>query len=207
MPSKYLITFAHKSNHDLFKAALIAPNTRVRTRRKMFTKKSLGIVSIVALVMMASLTGCSKETSGLNETPEVVETPVPELALDFGTPLDIGSGVKVTVSTPESFRPGPYASNFVKGQVANRFTVQISNGGTTDFDVTQFAITSASAAGSCIDVLDGDNGIAGAPTDPLAVGADVTFNYAIACNAKVGDSLNISLSSSDVILALSGTLK
>jgi hypothetical protein len=173
----------------------------------MSTKKSIGIISIITLVLFASLTGCSKKTSGLNETPDVVETPIPELALDFGSPLDIGNGVKVTVSTPESFKPGPYASNFVKGQVANRFTVQISNGGTSDFDVTQFAITSASSEGSCIDVLDGDNGIAGAPTDPLAVGADVTFNYAIACNAKVGDSLNISLSSSEVVLALSGTLK
>jgi len=173
----------------------------------MSTKKSIGIVSIITLVLLASLTGCSQKTSGLNETPEVVETPIPELVLDFGSPLDIGNGVKVTVSTPESFKPGPYASNFVKGQVANRFTVQISNGGTTDFDVTQFAITSSSAERSCIDVLDGDNGITGAPTDPLAVGADVTFNYAIACNAKVGDPLKISLSSADVILALNGTLK
>ncbi|CAB4749244.1 unannotated protein [freshwater metagenome] len=173
----------------------------------MFTKKSVGIISVITLTLIASLTGCSEKTSGLNETPEVIETPIPELALDFGSPLDIGSGIKVTVSTPESFTPGPYASNFIKGQVADRFTVQISNGGTNDFDVTQFTITSSSADGSCIDVLDGDNGIAGAPTDPLVVGADVTFNYAIACNAKVGDPLKISLSSPDVVLALNGTLK
>jgi hypothetical protein len=176
----------------------------------MFTKKSLGTVSIISILTLASLTGCSQKKTEISESPVPAQTPVaqtPELALEFGSPLDIGNGITVTVSTPKAFTPSPYASNFVKGLISDRFTVQISNGGTSDFNVNQFAITSSSAERSCIDVLDGDNGITGAPTDPLVVGAAVTFNYAIACNTKIGEPLKISLTSPDVVLVLNGTLK
>ncbi|MSW75025.1 MAG: hypothetical protein F2814_06920 [Actinobacteria bacterium] len=176
----------------------------------MFKKKTISTISVIALVALVSLTGCSKKTPGLNDTPaptETVETQAPEVALDFGSPLDLGNGIKVTVSTPEAFTPGAYASNYVKGQVANRFAIDISNGGTAEFDVTQFVITSSTDGTSCVDVLDGDNAIMGAPTDPLAAGTDVTFNYAIACSAKVGAPLKISVSVGDTLIALNGTLK
>ncbi|CAB4916685.1 unannotated protein [freshwater metagenome] len=115
--------------------------------------------------------------------------------------------MSVTITQPRSFKPGDYASNFVPGQVANRFEVSIENGGTTDLDVTQFIITSTSNGQSCVDVLDGDNGIDGSPTEPLAAGGKLSFNYAIACNSKVGDEYKISVTAGASLVGLTGTLK
>ena len=40
---------------------------------------------------------------------------------------------------------------------------------------------------------DADNGFAGAPGEPLAVGASVDFKWGISCPSKAGDDLKITL--------------
>ncbi len=178
----------------------------------MFSKTTTTKISVLTLAALLAVTGCAKKTPGLNDSPsaapsESAVTQAPEVTLDFGTPLDLGNGIKVTLSQPVSFVPGVYASNFVKGEVANRFEVSIENGGTSDLDVTQFIITSSSNGEPCVDVLDGDSGINGAPTDPLAAGASVKFNYAIACHAKIGAQYKISVTAGASLVGLTGTLK
>ncbi len=136
----------------------------------------------VALLLVIGLTGCGKEEStGLNTNPGDTEN--------------------------TSFTPGEFASNFQKGMVANKFEVTIENVGATELDLSGISITPASGQSTCTDILDGDNNINGAPTDPIAAGSSATFSYGVGCLAKVGEPLDLSVSIGDQVVSVSGTLK
>ena len=68
-------------------------------------------------------------------------------------------------------------------------------------------IAMTSGIDTCVDILDGDNNINGAPTEPLAAGASATFTYGVGCIAKAGAPLDLTVSLNDAVVAVAGTLK
>ena len=166
----------------------------------------------VALLLVIGLTGCGKEEqTGLNTNPgdtsEFVDEAVVTATTGFGAPLNLGTDAVVTFVENTSFTPGEFASNFQKGMVANKFEVTIENKGATELDLSGISITPASGQSTCTDILDGDNNINGAPTDPIAAGSSATFSYGVGCIAKVGDPLDLSVSIGEEVVSVSGTLK
>jgi hypothetical protein len=85
--------------------------------------------------------------------------------------------------------------------------VTVVNGGANALDLATVSISAKSGTNTCVDVLDGDNGINGAPTETLKPGATVTFAYGIACLAKIGDPLELTASFDGSVVEVTGTLK
>lgn len=174
--------------------------------------KTLIRTSAVALLVVLGLTGCGKDSkAGQNTNPGDVSEFVDEAAVTattgFGAPLSLGSNAVVTFAENVSFKPGDYASNFQKGMVANKFDVTIENKGTEELDLSGISITPSSADSTCVDILDGDNNINGAPTEPIAAGTSTTFTFGVGCIAKVGEPLDLSVSIGDDVVSVTGKLK
>ncbi|NBV66373.1 MAG: hypothetical protein EBR75_04760 [Actinobacteria bacterium] len=173
-------------------------------------KKSLAALSAAAIVVASlSLTACGNKAP--KELPAAqAETLVKETEttakVEFNSPLDLGDGVSITVSTPASFTPTIFASNFIKGQVANVFDIAIKNGGTKELDLSILSLSVESGTAFCAEVLDGDSGINGAPLDPVAAGATASFKYGIGCDAKKGAPLNLKITLGSNVIAVDGTL-
>lgn len=166
------------------------------------------LISIpLALTMLVGCGGGDKAAQTSESAPANQETVAPSITTSFGTPLDLGNGISVTLGEPGSFTPGKFASNWVKGQVANKFNVTIKNGGASELDPATVLITALAGNKNCVDVLDGDSNINGQPTEMLAAGAQVSFIYGLACDAKIGDPLNLSVAINDKVIAVNGKLK
>ncbi len=153
-------------------------------------KKTLTVVAVISALV---LTGCGKKANDAvsTTTPTPSESATAAASGGFGSPVTLGGGISVTISAPTSFKPGNFASNYLPGQAANVFDVSLKNGGTTAIDPTTIVLAANSGTNTCTDVLDGDNGVAGAPTDPIAAGATATFKFAIGCDAKAGAPLHV----------------
>ena len=172
-------------------------------------KKSLAALSVSAIVLATlSLTACGnkapKELPASETT--VVEEAEATATIGFDSPLDLGNGVSITVSTPTSFTPTIFASNYIKGQVANVFSVDVKNGGTADLDLSVLSLVVESGTAFCSEVLDGDSGITGAPLEAVAPGASKSFKYGIGCDAKKGAPLNLKITLGTNVIAVDGTL-
>ena len=156
-------------------------------------KKLIGIIAISAIALTAC--GGSKTASSSSSTSTATDAAsAPAATGGLGSALDLGAGVSLTLSAPVTFTPGHFATNYLAGQVANTFDVTVKNGGSAALDPSTILIQTGSGANTCTDVLDGDNGIAGAPTDPIAAGTSISFKFAIACSAKSGEPLHVSVS-------------
>lgn len=163
----------------------------------------LGLVAIAL-----ALTACGGNTATTTDTTDnvdVTETTA-ATAADFAAPIDLGQGVSITISQPAAFTPGAFASNYIPGQTADLVTIDVENAGSTALDLSTILFTPTSAGNFCADLLDGDNGINGAPTEPVAAGASVSFKYAVACDAKVGDPLELAVAYGDTSVSLAGKL-
>ena len=174
--------------------------------------KKIAGVFCLAILASTALTGCAKKDLGLNSSEvenntALVETEVPVAAVGFGSSLDLPNGIKLTFTEPVHFTPTKFASNYQKPQIPNKFEVAVVNGGTTALDLATISFAAKSGTNTCVDVLDGDNGITGAPTDSLKSGGNVTFTYGIACFAKIGDPLELTATFDGSVVAVSGTLK
>jgi predicted small lipoprotein YifL len=173
-------------------------------------KKSLAALSAAALVVASlSLTACGNKAPKelpASETKVLVEEAAPTATIGFDSPLDLGDGVTITVSSPSAFTPTIFASNFVKGQVANSFNIDVKNGGTKALDLSVLSLIVESGKAFCAEVLDGDSGITGAPLDPIAAGASTSFKYGIACSAKKGAPLNLKITLGTNVIAVDGTI-
>jgi hypothetical protein len=168
-------------------------------------KKSL--IALAALTISTTLlTSCGGSSKEAAPEAVVEETQAPVATIAFGSPLDLGAGLKITLSNPEKFTPGKYASNYIKGQVANKFTVTVNNAGSADLDPTTIVISSTAGGKNCVDVLDGDAGIEGAPSELVKAGSTITFIYGVACEAKAGDPLNLTVSLGNDLVAVDGKL-
>ena len=162
-------------------------------------------LGIVALALLLSACGSGSETAS-SDVPDATESTTAAVAASFAAPVDLGNGVSITISEPASFTPGDFASNYLPGQTADLFTVDITNSGADALDLSTITLSAMSGANVCMDVLDGDNGINGAPTDPVAPGATSSFKYGIACDAKAGDDLAITVAVGETNIALKGAL-
>lgn len=168
-------------------------------------KKSLTVVLVIGALV---LTGCGKKNDNASATPSetATATSAPTASGGFGSAIAVGSGVSLTVSAPKAFTPGNFASNYLPGQAANVFDVTLKNGGTTAIDPTTISFAASSGANTCTDVLDGDNGVTGAPTDPIAAGATSNFKFAIGCDAKAGAPLHFDITVGTSTAAIDGKL-
>lgn len=164
---------------------------------------------IVALASALALTGCAnskKDAVSNGDNDDLVTGSTATTGAGFDKPLDLGDGISVTIGTPETFTPGTFASSFLPGQVANVLAVEIDNAGTAEIDPNNISFDSESGENTCTGVLDGDNGVSGAPTDPIAAGATASFKIAVGCDAKVGDPLRVSVSIGAVSVAADGKI-
>lgn len=170
-------------------------------------KKSIVLLSVIAVATF-SLTGCGNKTPKALPASEqiVVEEAEATATIGFDTALDLGEGISITVSTPKAFTPTIFASNFIKGQVANVFSVDVKNAGTTDLDLSVLSLAVESGTAFCAEVLDGDSGINGAPLEAVAAGASATFKYGISCDAKKGVPLNLKITLGSNVISVDGTL-
>jgi hypothetical protein len=155
-------------------------------------KKSLIVVTVIGALV---LTGCAKKSDSGTTRPSPTPTTstAPTATGGFGTPLTLTGGVSLTISAPAKFVPGNFASNYLPGQAANVFDVTVKNGGTVAVDPTTISFAAKSGPNTCTDVLDGDNGVSGAPTEAIAAGATSTFKFAIGCDAKAGAPLHFDI--------------
>jgi len=172
-------------------------------------KKSLAALSVAAIfVASLSLTSCGNKTPKERPASEqtVVEDVKATATIGFDSPLDLGGGVSLTVATPASFTPTIFASNYIKGQVANVFSMNVTNGGTADLDLSTLSLVVESGTAFCSEVLDGDSGINGAPLEALAAGASTSFKYGVSCDAKKGAPLNLRITFGSNVIAVEGTL-
>lgn len=168
-------------------------------------KKSLTVVLVIGALV---LTGCGKKNDNASASPSetATATAAPTASGGFGSAIAVGSGVSLTVSSPKAFTPGNFASNYLPGQAANVFDVTLKNGGTAAIDPTTISFAASSGANTCTDVLDGDNGVTGAPTDPIAAGSTSNFKFAIGCDAKAGAPLHFDITVGTSTAAIDGKL-
>jgi predicted small lipoprotein YifL len=170
-------------------------------------KKTLTMISVIMLAGL-SLTACGNKTpKALPASEQSVGAKAEVTAtIGFDTPLDLGNGVSLTVSVPTSFTPTIFASNYLKGQVANVFSMNVTNGSSADLDLSTLSLVVESGSAFCSEVLDGDSGINGAPLESLAAGASTSFKYGVACDAKKGVPLNLKITFGSNLIAVAGTL-
>lgn len=172
-------------------------------------KKRLTLPMVLALVSALALAGCSSKkddatSDGSNDA--LVQDTTASKSGAFGAPLTLGNGVTLTISAPSTFTPGQFATNYVIGQSANVFDVTVKNAGSVELDLSTISFQAMSGTNNCVDVLDGDNGLTGTPTDPVTSGSESTFKFGIACDAKSGDPLNLTVSIGDSVVAVDGKL-
>ncbi|MFZ2227243.1 MAG: hypothetical protein WA090_00740 [Candidatus Nanopelagicaceae bacterium] len=167
-------------------------------------KKTLIAITLVAGL---ALTGCGKKADTVaTPTESATPTPTATVSNSFGSPITLGEGITVTISKPATFTPGQFASNYLPGQAANVFTATIKNESGSEVDPSTISLVASSGSNTCTDVLDGDNGISGAPTEPIATAGEVDFKFAIGCDAKSGQPLHIDITIGSNTAALDGTV-
>lgn len=169
-------------------------------------KKGLVVIALAGALALAGCSGAKKDASSSATNQELVSGTTATAGAGFDKPLDLGTGVTVSIGAPKTFKPGTFASNYRPGQVANVLAVEIKNAGTAELDPNSISFLSNSGANNCTDVLDGDSGVSGAPTDPIAAGATASFKIAVGCDAKVGDPLTVSVTIGATSVAVDGKL-
>ena len=174
---------------------------------KKFSRKQWIIIAVVVLIGGAILRSV---TNGGSDAPvdaaALVQEEAPVATIAFDSPLDLGGGVFVTVSSPSRFSPTTFMTNIdQKPKTSNSFEVIIKNGGKTPLDFTTVSLQAASGANVCFDVL-GDLDINGAPTDALKAGSEVSYKYGVGCQAPVGDPLTLTVRIGDVKVQVDGKL-
>ena len=175
---------------------------------KKLTRKQwilVGVVAVVALSILRSVTNGGGAQIPADKTTLVEET-APVATIAFDTPLDLGGGIFVTVSSPTRFTPTQFMTNIdQKPKSANQFNVTIKNGGKTPLDFTSVVLVAESGSNVCFDVL-GDLDITGAPTTPLAAGATATYAYGVGCQAAAGDPLSLTVQIGESKVAVEGKI-
>lgn len=171
------------------------------------------ITQLVVLGVISTLviSACGKKDSGLNTNPGdasvYTDAAAPTVTTGFGAPLDLGKELTITFEENAPFTPGAYASNYQKGMVTNKFDITVQNKTSKPLDLATMAISMKSGSDTCVDILDGDNNINGAPTAAVAAGASATFTYGVGCLAKKGAPLELAATLGADVVGVTGTLK
>ncbi|MBC7462897.1 MAG: hypothetical protein H7227_01400 [Actinobacteria bacterium] len=169
-------------------------------------KKGLIVVALASALALTGCAGAKKEATSNGNNDDLVTGTTSTTGAGFDKPLDLGAGITVTISAPKTFTPGNFASSYLPGQVANVLAVEIKNSGSTEIDPTSISFASDSGDNTCTDVLDGDNGVSGAPTDPIAAGTTASFKIAVGCDAKAGAPLRVSINIGASSVAVDGKI-
>ena len=158
----------------------------------------------LALVATLALSACGGDSSSesTQSSEELINAPVQEVEASgaFNTPVKIASGVAFTLSEPTGFKPGKFAAGQLPGQRYQQFKVDINNGSTAAVDLATLIVAGKTTTGVCVDVFDGDNGMGGAPQEPLAAGKSISFNWGLSCDGKSGEDLSLILSNEGVAI-------
>ena len=174
---------------------------------KKLSRKQLilvGVVAVVGLGIVRSLTNGGSDLPADKTT--LVEEVAPVATIAFDTPLDLGGGGFVTVSSPARFTPTTFMTNIDQNpKTSNSFNVTIKNGGTEPLDFTTVSLIASSGENVCFDVL-GDLDINGAPTDALAAGATTTYTYGVGCQASAGEPLSLAVQIGESKVAVEGKI-
>ena len=103
--------------------------------------------------------------------------------------------------------PNSTQAGQLPGQRYQQFKVDINNGSTAAVDLATLIVAGKTTTGVCVDVFDGDNGMGGAPQEPLAAGKSISFNWGLSCDGKSGEDLSLILSNEGVaIIEVTGKL-
>jgi hypothetical protein len=163
---------------------------------------------VATATLLLSACGGSEEID-TTASEELIEAPTQEVEATggFNSPVKIASGVSFTLSEPIAFKPGKFAAGHLPGQKYQEFKVDITNGSTAPVALATLIVAGKTATGVCVDIFDGDNGMEGAPQDPLAAGKSISFNWGLSCEGKSGESLSLILPNEGVaIIEVSGKL-
>jgi len=163
----------------------------------------------LASTLLLSACGGGSDTASTESNEELIAPPVVEVQASggFNSPVKIASGVSFTLSEPTGFKPGKFAAGQLPGQRFPEFKIDINNGSTAAIDLSTFIITGKTTSGLCVDIFDGDNGMDGAPGEPLAAGKSLAFNWGLSCEGKSGEDLSLVLSNEGTaIIEVTGKL-
>lgn len=168
----------------------------------------LAVLALTSALVLSACGGKSESTT-TQSTEELIAPPAQEVQASggFNTPVKIPSGVSFTLSEPATFRPGKFAAGQLPGQRYQQFKVSITNSSATAIDLTTLIVSGTTSSGICVDVFDGDNGMEGAPQEPLAAGKSISFNWGLSCQGKTGEDLSLVLSNDGAaIIKVTGKL-
>ena len=101
-------------------------------------------LGIAALALLLSACGGGSTSGSTTDTADVAESTAAAVAATFGSPVDLGNGVSITISDPQSFTPGSFASNYLPGQTADLFTVDVTNSGADALDLSTITLSAMS---------------------------------------------------------------
>ncbi len=139
--------------------------------------------------------GNSTQSSGLVTAP----SSAPQASGNFGAVVSLPSHVSFTLNKLAVFIPTKFSAGQIDGQTYNSFDITVKNATAAPLDLGALILTSvAGTDGACVDIFDGQVGLQGAPSNPVAAGATSMFKWAISCPGKAGDRLNISLTTDGV---------
>ena len=139
--------------------------------------------------------GNATQSSGLVTAP----SSAPQASGTFGSVVTLPNHVAFTLNKLAVFVPTKFSAGQIDGQINNSFEITVKNATTAPLDLGALILTSVTgAAGNCVDIFDGQVGLQGAPSDPVAAGGASTFKWAISCPGKAGDPLSISLTTDGV---------
>lgn len=139
--------------------------------------------------------GNSTQSSGLVTAP----SSAPQASGNFGAVVSLPSHVSFTLNKLAVFIPTKFSAGQIDGQTYNSFDITVKNATAAPLDLGALILTSvAGTDGACVDIFDGQVGLQGAPSDPVAAGATSMFKWAISCPGKAGDPLTISLTTDGV---------
>lgn len=165
-------------------------------------KLSAPALALSLALLLTSCGGSSDESASTQNTEELVAAPEQEVQASggFNSPVKTPSGVSFELSEPVTFKPGKFAAGQLPGQRNQQFKVSITNGSKSAVDLTTLILIGKSSTGGCVDIFDGDNGMEGAPQEPLAIGKSITFNWGLSCAGKSGEDLSVVLSNEGVAI-------
>lgn len=160
------------------------------------------LTGVAAIVMVTTLAACGGGNSGAQTPSSAPTTSAPvvvQASGAFNSIVTLPSGVAFTLNKQAVFTPTKFSAGQIDGQRFNSFEITAKNGAKTPLDLSALILTATTVnAGACVDIFDGQIGISGSPSDPIAPGASITFKWALSCAGKAGDPLNISLTTDGV---------
>ena len=164
------------------------------------TSKVLAISVAILLLLTACGSKAAKSILTKEQGKALTETvkTTPQATGGFDAPVVTPNKVSYMLSSPSHFATGKFAAGQLPGQLNEKFTVSITNNSAATLDLATLIVQGSTAAGVCADIFDGDNAMAGAPTDPLAVGASITFGWGLSCPGTAGDEFTVVLSNAGV---------